>query len=96
VCVFFGGLGGGTRFNITSVISLPKDMSEMILNTVPKRGGGAKNLCSRRDLVAELFIAILGNKCFRAEGIGGAHKSRCYVSILSHRLCSRCWRPFCN
>jgi hypothetical protein len=48
----------------TSLISLPKDMSEVILNPVPskkKKKQRSKNLCSTRDLVAELFIALLVN-----------------------------------
>jgi hypothetical protein len=47
-----------------SLISLPKDMSEVILNPVPskkKKPQPSKNLCSTRDLVAELFIALLVN-----------------------------------
>jgi hypothetical protein len=36
-------------------------VSEVILNTVPKKGEG-KNLCSTRYLVAKLFVAILANK----------------------------------
>jgi hypothetical protein len=55
-CVFFSGNG----FIITSLISFWQDMSEMILNLVPKeKAQRSKNLCSTRDLVTKLFIAIL-------------------------------------
>jgi hypothetical protein len=36
----------GTKFNITSLISLPVDMSEVILNLVPRKKEGSKNPCS--------------------------------------------------
>jgi hypothetical protein len=56
----------GTKFNITSLISLPMDMSEVILNFVPrKKKGGSKNLCSARDQVAKLFSAILVTRVWR-------------------------------
>jgi hypothetical protein len=38
------------------------DMSEVILNLVPRKKGGSKNLCSARDNVAKLFSAILGTR----------------------------------
>lgn len=49
-------------------------MSEVILNTVQKRKG-AKNLCSTRDLVAKLFVAIFANNAFCDGGSGGAPKA---------------------
>jgi hypothetical protein len=59
----------------TSLISLPKDMNEVILNPVPskKKTQQSKNLCSTRDLFAKLFIAILVNCRIRNErpGCGG-------------------------
>jgi NADH:ubiquinone oxidoreductase subunit K len=48
----------GTKFNnITSLISLPMDMGGVILNFIPR----SKNLCSTRDQVEKLFVAILVN-----------------------------------
>jgi hypothetical protein len=46
-------------------------MSEVILNLVPlkkKKTQRSKNLCSTRDQVGKLFIAILVNCRFLGEG----------------------------
>jgi hypothetical protein len=50
-------------------MSLLKDISEVIKNPFPKNTQWRKNLCSIRDLVAKLFIAILA---IYALGRGGA------------------------
>jgi hypothetical protein len=60
------------------------DMSEAILNLVPRKkrgGGGSKNLCSTRDQVAKLFSAILGTRVW-----GGVPKWQWYGSIPFYRL----------
>jgi hypothetical protein len=51
-----------------SLISLVKDMCEVV-NPVPKKKQRSKNLCSTRDLVAKLFIAILVNYAFLGPGV---------------------------
>jgi hypothetical protein len=53
----------GSKFNVTSLISLLMDMSEVILNLVPrrkKRRGGT--LGSTKDQVGKLFSDILGSR----------------------------------
>jgi hypothetical protein len=46
----------GAKFNITSLIFIGRDMSEVILNLVPRgEKQGSKNLCNTRDQVAKLF-----------------------------------------
>jgi hypothetical protein len=47
----------GTKFNITSLINIRREMSEVILNFVPKKKKiqGSKNICNTRDQVAKLF-----------------------------------------
>jgi hypothetical protein len=39
-------------------------MSELILNAVPKKTQRCKNLCSTREQIVKLFIAILVNYAF--------------------------------
>jgi hypothetical protein len=50
------------------------DMSEMKLKLIKKKTQGGKNLCSTRDQVAKLFIAILANCGFRVGGWGAYAK----------------------
>jgi hypothetical protein len=60
-------------------------MSEVILNLVQsKKKKRSKNLCSTRDLVAKLFIAILVNSRYRGAGCVGW-----YGNILFYRSCCR-------
>jgi hypothetical protein len=49
-------------------------MSEVMLN-LEKKNGESKNICTTRDQVAKLFIAILVNSQFlnAREGGGGGH-----------------------
>lgn len=58
-------VGVTTLNKTTSLISHPKGVSDVILNTYNKK---TKNLYSTRDLVAKLFIIILVNACERLSG----------------------------
>jgi hypothetical protein len=61
----------GTRFNIISLISLPKDMSEVILNLVPrKKTQRSKNVCSTRDQTPNYLLLFLWRSlCMWSKGI---------------------------